>query len=71
MEYLASRPNEVVSHEALERDVWGIGKMVITHAPAVAIRRLRQKIEPKGRKPMNLVTVFGEGWRLVVPEDAA
>lgn len=68
LEYFADRPNAVVSHDDLERDVWGIGRTVITHAPAVAIRRLRQKIEPKGRKPVNLVTVFGEGWRLVVPE---
>lgn len=68
LEYFADRPNDVVTHDDLEREVWGIGRTVITHAPAVAIRRLRQKIEPHGRKPVNLVTVFGEGWRLVVPE---
>lgn len=66
--YLADHQNEVVTHEAIERDVWGIGRSVISHAPAVAIRRLRQKIEPQGPKPVNLVTVFGEGWKLVVPE---
>lgn len=66
--YLADHMNSVVTHEAIERDVWGIGKSVISHAPAVAIRRLRQKIEPQGPKPVNLVTVFGEGWKLVVPE---
>lgn len=71
LEYLASRPNQTVTHEDLERDIWGIGKTVITHAPAVAIRRLRQKIEPKGRKPINLQTVFGEGWRLVMPVDGS
>jgi hypothetical protein len=68
--YLADHMNEVVTHEAIERDVWGIGKSVISHAPAVAIRRLRQKIEPQGPKPVNLVTVFGEGWKLVVPESS-
>lgn len=68
LEYFSKRANEVVTHDDLERDVWGIGKTVISHAPAVAIRRLRQKIEPPdAKKPVNLVTVFGEGWRLVVP----
>jgi hypothetical protein len=71
LEYFAERRNDVVTHDDLERDVWGIGRSVLTHAPAVAIRRLRQKIEPPGRKPVNLVTVFGEGWRLVTPEPSS
>lgn len=67
LEYFAARRNQVVSHADIERDVWGMGRSVISHAPAVAIRRLRSKIEPHPRRPVNLVTVFGEGWRLVVP----
>lgn len=66
--YFSQRPNEVVTHEDLERDVWQLGKSVVSHAPAVAIRRLRQKIESKPRRPINLVTVFGEGWRLSLPD---
>lgn len=68
LEYFARRKNEVVTHDDLERDVWQLGRTVISHAPAVAIRRLRAKIEPPGRRPMNLLTVFGEGWKLVVTE---
>ncbi len=68
LEYFRSRPNQVVTHSDLERDLWGIGRSVISHAPAVAIRRLRQKIEPPSERPINLVTVFGEGWKLVVPD---
>ncbi len=68
LEYFSQRPNEVVSHDDLEREVWHLGRTVVSHAPAVAIRRLRQKIEPKPGRPVNLVTVFGEGWRLAVPE---
>ncbi len=66
LEYLAQRRNETVTHGDIETDVWGMSRSVISHAPAVAIRRLRQKIEPAGRKPVNLQTVFGEGWRLVI-----
>ena len=66
LEYFANHKNEVVTHEEIERDVWHIGRTVVSHAPAVAIRRLRQKIEPPKGRPVNLVTVFGEGWKLVV-----
>lgn len=69
LQALATRANEVVTHEDLERDVWRIGRAVVTHAPAVAVRRLRQKIEPPDAdKPVNLLTVFGEGWKLVVAD---
>ena len=73
LEVLASRPNELVTQEELERDVWRIGKSVVTHAPAVAVRRLRQKIEPLGTpRPVNLLTIYGEGWKLVTePEPPA
>lgn len=64
--YLAERPNQMVPRAELEAEVWGIGRHVVTHAPAVAVRRLRQKIEPDPKHPVNLVTVFGEGWRLDV-----
>lgn len=67
LEYFADRPNRTVRHDELDRDIWGLSRDVLSHAPAVAVRRLRQKIEPTGRKPVNLVTVFGEGWKLVVP----
>lgn len=70
LEYFAARPNQVVTHEQLEQDIWGFGPSVISHAPSVAIRRLRQKIEPSGRKPINLVTVFGESWKLKVADGA-
>lgn len=69
LQYFSDRPNQVVNHDDLDRDVWHLGRSVVSHAPAVAIRRLRQKIEVNPRRPVNLVTVFGEGWRLIVPED--
>ncbi len=68
LEYFARHKNEVVTHDDLERDVWQLGRAVISHAPAVAIRRLRAKIEPTAKHPINLLTVFGEGWKLVVTE---
>lgn len=69
LQYFSDRPNQIVHHDDLDRDVWHLGRSVVSHAPAVAIRRLRQKIEVHPRRPVNLVTVFGEGWRLIVPEE--
>lgn len=66
LEFFAARPNEIVTRDQVERDVWRLERSVLTFAPAVAIRRLRQKIEPKGSRPVNLQTVFGDGWRLRV-----
>lgn len=66
--HLARQANRVVGRDELEREVWSLGKSVITHAPAVAVRRLRQKIEPDPQRPINLITVFGEGWKLVVDD---
>lgn len=73
LEYFSRRINQVVTREELETDIWGIGKTVISHAPAVAIRRLRQKIEPDEGRPINLITVFGEGWKLqrFLPDEEA
>lgn len=65
--YFARRPNRVVTQTDLDRDVWGIAEHVISHAPAVAVRRLRAKIEADPQRPVNLLTLRGDGWRLVVP----
>lgn len=65
--YLIDHANQTVSHVELEREVWGVGSSVLTHAPAVAIRRLRRKLEPDPTTPVALLTVHGEGWKLVVP----
>jgi hypothetical protein len=64
LRFFASNRNRVVPHDVLEREVWGLRPHVLSHAPAVAIRRLRQKIEVDPSDPKNLVTVFGEGWKL-------
>lgn len=66
--FMARRANEVVGHDELEKAVWGHGRHVVSHAPAVAVRRLRQKLEIDPSRPRNLLTVFGEGWTLRMGE---
>ncbi len=65
LSYFAAHRNEVVTHAMLEHDVWSLSRDEMSFAPAVAIRRVRQKIETDPTRPVNLVTVFGAGWKLV------
>ncbi len=65
LSYFALHRNEVVTHAMLEQDVWSLSRDEMSFAPAVAIRRVRQKIETDPTRPVNLVTVFGAGWKLV------
>jgi predicted ATPase/DNA-binding winged helix-turn-helix (wHTH) protein len=64
LRYLADRAGDAVPVEALERDVWGFAEATLSRAVSATVRRLRPKIEPTPGRPVNLVTVFGVGWRL-------
>ena len=57
-----------VGQAALERGLWGIAEHVVSFATAVAVRRLRAKIEADPSQPVNLLTVRGDGWRLVLDD---
>lgn len=65
--WMGNRPGEVIPVEDLEREVWGFAPATLSRAVSAAVRRLRHKIEPT-QKPVNLLTVFGTGWRLNVVE---
>ncbi len=71
LRYLGERANEAVSREELERRVWGFRAGVRSEAVPVAMRRLRQKLEPDPGEPRHLFTVQGVGWRLVAEVAAA
>ncbi|MCA9571166.1 MAG: winged helix-turn-helix domain-containing protein, partial [Myxococcales bacterium] len=68
---LSAHPNQVVTHEQLEQAVWTTDRWEISHAPAVTVRRLRAKLEQDPSVPVNLITVFGEGWTLRVREGSS
>jgi predicted ATPase/Tfp pilus assembly protein PilF len=62
--YLHANLDRVVTREALERDVWQYASGIKSHAVAVAMRRLRAKMEEDPKNPVYLLTVFGTGFRL-------
>src|SRR5690242_7446698 len=62
--YLAERPGIVVPTDTLMVEVLGYAPTVDSAAVAVAIRRLRRKIERDPSAPTSLCTVRGVGYRL-------
>lgn len=61
--YLAARPGKTVRRDELLDQVWGYSNRAITRAIDVAIRRLRQKIEPDPSNPTHIVAARGAGYR--------
>ena len=64
LQYLAARPNTIVSRDELLRSVWGYQDSATTRAVDHAIARLRKKIEEKTHKPRYIHTVHGDGYYL-------
>ena len=67
--YLATRPGNAATREQLQRDVWEYAAGVKSRTVDLAIHRLRRKIEPDPSIPIALLSVYGEGYRLVVVAD--
>ena len=71
LRYLVSRLGEDVSSEELHQEVWGHGPHTISRAASDTVRRLRPKIEEDPKQPKHLLTVYGEGFRLVAQRVSA
>jgi two-component system KDP operon response regulator KdpE len=65
---LAKRPGRVLTHEMLLRSVWGPAQTRQTEYLRVAIRSLRQKLEPAPSQPRLIVNEPGVGYRLIANE---
>lgn len=62
---LAKHPGRVLAHDHLMRTVWGPAQERQTEYLRVAVRALRQKLEPTPSKPRMIVNEPGVGYRLV------
>ncbi|MBW4417790.1 MAG: response regulator transcription factor [Myxacorys californica WJT36-NPBG1] len=67
MEYLLRHPRQVLSHEQIEKALWGWGSEPESNAVTTLVRRLRQRLEVVDAKDW-LETVYGIGYRLSSPE---
>lgn len=66
LQYLAERPNSIVSRGELLRVLWGFPDSASTRAVDHAIARLRKKIETNPHKPRFIHTVHGDGYYLAL-----
>jgi predicted ATPase len=67
LRYLAQQ-SQPVSQDQLLSEVWRYSSSVVSRTVRVTVGRLRKKIERDPSEPEHLVTVYGEGYRLVLPE---
>lgn len=67
LEYLARNTGRVVPRERLLDRVWGEDEYIDPRTLDVHIRWLREKIEEDPSEPQWLLTVRGEGYKLVEP----
>jgi DNA-binding response OmpR family regulator len=65
--FLAARPGKVFSREALMTQVWGSDRVVDERSIDSLVSRLRRKLESDPSSPRYLQTVWGAGYRLVIP----
>jgi DNA-binding response OmpR family regulator len=65
--FLAARPGRVFSREALMEHVWGTERVVDERSIDSLVSRLRRKLERDPAAPAYLQTVWGAGYRLMVP----
>ena len=61
------RPNQVISHEELMREIWDTQYLGDTRTLDVHIRWLREKIETEPTRPTVLLTVRKIGYKLALP----
>jgi two-component system KDP operon response regulator KdpE len=66
LQTLAQHAGNVVTHQQLLKQVWGIKHQDRAHYLRIFVRKLRQKIEQDPTRPKILITELGVGYRLAL-----
>lgn len=69
LQVLAQHAGNVVTHNILLKEVWGIRNLQNGHYLRMLVRRLRRKIEQNPKQPRILVSELGVGYRLASDVD--
>ncbi|MGD9000321.1 MAG: winged helix-turn-helix domain-containing protein [Granulosicoccaceae bacterium] len=64
--YFASHPGEVITREALERDVWH-GAVIGYDAVTNTVIKLRKALQDNARQPRFIATIPKRGYQLIAP----
>ena len=65
LRYLVEFRGEVITRDRLLDEVWGYDHFPTTRTVDTHILRLRQKFEDDPERPRHIVTVHGQGYRLL------
>jgi two-component system alkaline phosphatase synthesis response regulator PhoP len=65
LRYLVEHQGEVVMRDRLLDEVWGYEQFPTTRTVDTHVLRLRQKLESDPDRPVHLLTVHGQGYRLI------
>jgi two-component system KDP operon response regulator KdpE len=71
LQILAQYPGNVVTHQELLKEIWGLPHINDTHYLRIVVRKLRQKIEADSNRPRILLTELGVGYRLAPPNESS
>jgi two-component system KDP operon response regulator KdpE len=71
LQVLAQHAGNVVTHQHLLKEVWGVKHVQDTHYLRIFVRKLRHKIEQDPTRPRILVTELGVGYRLAQNVESA
>ena len=64
LQVLAQHAGNVVTHNILMREIWGLRHLHNGHYLRILVRRLRRKIEVNPKQPRILLSELGVGYRL-------
>jgi two-component system KDP operon response regulator KdpE len=64
LQILAQHAGNVVTHQYLLKEVWGIKHVENSHYLRILVRKIRAKIEQDATRPRILLTELGVGYRL-------
>jgi len=64
LQVLAQHAGNVVTHQHLLKEVWGVTHLEDAHYLRILIRKIRKKIEKDPTQPQILLTELGVGYRL-------
>jgi two-component system, OmpR family, KDP operon response regulator KdpE len=69
LQVLAQHAGNVVTHQHLLKEVWGVAHTDDAHYLRIFVRKLRKKIEKDATQPRILTTELGVGYRLAVENE--
>ncbi|MCK5796185.1 MAG: response regulator transcription factor [Deltaproteobacteria bacterium] len=62
---LADRPNEVVLRDEILEKIWGLETTHSNRTVDNVVVKLRKKLEDDSRSPRHILTIYGQGYKLV------